>query len=87
MGEESKKSTEESKKSAGKGLLIFITVILFLINVWKFINNPGSEVPILGILFNMIFYLAIIILIMHRHELTFEGYIQTQMDKYEKNKI
>ena len=59
MGVESKKSTEESKKSAGKGLLIFITVILFLINVCKFINNPGSEVPILGILFNMIFYLAI----------------------------
>ena len=44
MGVESKKSTEESKKSAGKGLLIFITVILFLINVWKFIKNPGSEV-------------------------------------------
>ena len=87
MGEESEKSTEESKKSVGKGLLIFITVILFLINVWKFINNPASEVPILGILFNMIFYLAIIILIMHRDELTFEGYIQNQMDKYEKNKI
>lgn len=87
MGEESNKSTEESKKSIGKGLLLFITIILFLINVWKFINNPGSEVPILGILFNMIFYLAIIILIMHRHELTFEGYIQTQIEKYEKNKI
>ena len=76
MEEESEKSTEESKKSVGKGLLIFITVILFLINAWKFIN-----------IFNMIFYLAIIILIMHRHELTFEGFIQTQIEKYEKNKI
>ena len=70
MGEESKKSTEESKKSSGKGLLIFITIILFSIKVWKFINNHGSEVPILGILFNMILYLAIIILIIHSHELT-----------------
>ena len=51
---------EESKKSSGKGWLIAITIILFIINAWKFINNPGSEVPILSILFNMIIYLAII---------------------------
>ena len=56
---------EESKKSSGKGWLIAITILLFIINAWKFINNPGSEVPILSILFNMIIYLAIIILILH----------------------
>ena len=43
---------EESKKSSGKGWLITITIILFIINAWKFINNPGSEVLILSILFN-----------------------------------
>ena len=85
MEEESKKSTEESKKSEGKGLFIFITIILFLINVQKFINNPCSEIPILVFLFNMIFYLAIIILVIHRHVLTFGVYIQTQIEKYEKN--
>ena len=73
---------EEPKKSSGKGLLVTITAILFLINVWKFINNPGSEVPILGILFNMIIYIAIIILIIHKKEITFENYIQKQIEKY-----
>ena len=36
---------EESKKLAGKGWLITISILLFLINAWKFINNPGSEIP------------------------------------------
>ena len=68
---------EESKKSSGKGWLIAITIILFIINSWKFINNPGSEVPILSILFNMIIYLAIIILILlHKDEVKFEGYFK-----------
>ena len=67
---------EESKKSSGKGWLISISIILFLINAWKFINHPGSEVPILTILFNMIIYLAIIILILHKDEIKFEGYFK-----------
>ena len=66
---------EESKKSLGKGWLIAITIILFIINAWKFINNPGSEVPILTILFNMIIYLANIILIMHKDEMKLDGYL------------
>ena len=73
---------EESKKSSGKGWLIAITIILFIINAWKFINNPGSEVPILSILFNifnMIIYLAIIILILHKNEMKFEGYFQNHL--------
>ena len=52
------------------------TIILFIINAWKFINNPGSEVPILSILFNMIIYLAIIILILDKDEMKFEGYFK-----------
>ena len=67
---------EESKKSSGKGRLIAITIILFIINSWKFINNPGSEVPILTILFNMIIYLAIIILILHKDEMKIECYFK-----------
>ena len=57
---------EEQKKSSGKGFLISISIILFLVNMWKFLNNPGSEIPILTILFNMIIYLAIIILIIDK---------------------
>ena len=67
---------EESKKSSGKGWLIAITIILFIINAWKFINNPGSEVPILSILFNMIINLEIIILILHKDEMKFEDYFK-----------
>ena len=36
---------EESKKSLGKGVIISIRIVLFLVNVWKFINHPCSEVP------------------------------------------
>ena len=46
-----------------------ICMLLFLINVWKFIHNPGSEVQIQTILFNMRIYLAIIILIAHIDEI------------------
>ena len=49
---------EESKKLSGKGWLIATTILLFMINSWKFINNIGSEVPILSILFKMIIYLC-----------------------------
>ena len=70
---------EESRKSSGKGLLMSITIILFLINTFKFINNPGSEVPILTILFNMIFYFAIIVLIIHKNAITFGDYIQKKV--------
>ena len=66
---------EESKKSTGKCLLILITAILFIINVWKFINNPASEVPVLTLLFNMIIYIAIIIMILHKNKITVKVYI------------
>ena len=35
---------EGAKKSTGKGWIIGIN-IFFLINAWKFINNPSSVVP------------------------------------------
>ena len=87
MGEESsEESNKETRKTSGKGLLRTITIILFIINAWKFLNNPGSEVPILAILFNMIIYLAIIILIMHKKEITFDDYIQKKIEKYTNKK-
>ena len=56
---------EESNKFSGKGCLVIVALILFMINTIKFINVPESEVPVLSILFNMILYLGIIIFILH----------------------
>ena len=47
---------EESNKFSGKGCLVIVTLILFMINTIKFINDPASEVPVLSILFNMIIF-------------------------------
>ena len=66
---------EESKKFSGKRCLILVTLILFIINTFKFINDPVSEVPILSIQFNMILYFEIIIFINHKKEISLDEYI------------
>ena len=88
MGEDKKNTWYEnnsSKKNGHslKGWLISVSFILFLFNVWKFLNTPGSEIPILSLLFNMIIYLGIIIFFIHKNEVTFVYYkfIQSQIDK------
>ena len=77
---------EESKKFSGKRCLILVTLILFIINTFKFINDPVSEVPILSILFNMVLYLGIIIFILHKKEVSLDEYIISQIDKYIQKK-
>ena len=64
------------KEIIRKRMAISYNYNINIINAWKFINNPGSEVPILSILFNLIIYLAIIILILHKDEIKFEGYFK-----------
>ena len=73
---------EESKKFSGKRCLVVVTFILFIINTFKFINDPASEVPILSILFNMTLYLGIIIFILHKKEVSLDECISSQIDKY-----
>ena len=73
---------EESKKSAGKVWLIGISILLFLINALKIINNPCSEVPILTILFNIIIFLTIIILLINKDEMELVCYFQNHFEKY-----
>ena len=73
---------EESKKFSGKRCLVVVTFILFIINTFKFINDPASEVPILSILFNMTLYLGIIIFILHKKEVSLNECINLQIDKY-----
>ena len=75
---------EKSKKLSGKRCLVLVTLILFIINTLKFVNDPVSGVPILSILFNMILYLGIIIFILHKKEIPFDEFINSENDNNKK---
>ena len=75
----------EDNFTHGKNLLVLLTFVLFLINIWKFLNCPQSEIPIISILFNLIIYLGIIIIILHKNEINFNDYFRYA--KKEKDKI
>jgi hypothetical protein len=75
----------EDNFTHGKNLLVLLTFVLFLINIWKFLNCPESEIPIISILFNLIIYLGIIIIILHKNEINFKDYFRYA--KKEKDKI
>ena len=77
MGEESKK--EISIKIFAKDIFIALLFILFIYNAYRFISTPGSEIPLLSILFNMTIYLGIIIFLLHRKK------IQKKIDNYFKD--
>ena len=50
-------------------IFISILIVLFLCNAFKFIEADGSTVQMTNSLFNMIFIIAIIILILHKKDL------------------
>ena len=75
----------EDNFTHGKNLLVLLTFVLFLINIWKFLNCPESEIPIISILFNLIIYLGIIIIILHKNEINFNDCFRYA--KKEKDKI
>ena len=75
----------EDNFTHGKNFLVLLTFVLFLINIWKFLNCPESEIPIISILFNLIIYLGIIIIILHKNEINFNDYFI--YGKKEKDKI
>ena len=75
----------EDNFTHGKNLLVLLTFVLFLINIWKFLNCPESEIPIISILFNLVIYLGIIIIILHKNEINFNDYFRYA--KKEKDKI
>ena len=79
MGEDEKTTLNEndiSKKYgySAKRWLVSVSFILFLFNVWKYLNTPGSEIPILSLLFNMLVYLGIIMFAIHKNEIAFDYY-------------
>ena len=87
MGEDEKNMCENNLSNQNghlvKRWLSSISFILLLFNIWKFLNTPGSEIPLLSLLFNMIIYLGIIMFINHKNEITFgyDKFIGSQIDK------
>ena len=76
MGEAEETTLNENDKSkkhgySAKRWLVSVSFILFLFNIWKYLSTPGTEIPILSLLFNMIVYLGIIIFIIHKNEIAF----------------
>ena len=79
MGEGDETTMNENDKSkkhghSAKRWLVSVSFILFLFNLWKYLSTPGSEIPILSLLFNMIVYLGIVMLIIHKNEISFDYY-------------
>ena len=79
MGEDGKTTLNENETCkkhgrSAKRRLVSVSFILFLFNIWKYLNTPGSEIPILLLLFNKLVYLGIIIFIIHKNEIAFDYY-------------
>ena len=76
----------ESRKKHGHSLkrwLVTVSFLLFIFTICKFLNTPGSEIPVLSLLFNMILYLGIIIFIIHRKKFIFDysEFLQFSVEK------
>lgn len=79
MGEDGKTTLNENETSkkhghSAKRWLVSVSFILFLFNIWKYLNTPGAEIPILSLLFNMVVYLGIIMFIIHKNEIALDYY-------------
>ena len=81
---------ENQKERNNKiNLIGLILIMLFLYNGYNFLNKEGSEHPLLGLLFNMIIFLAALVFLYHKKEIE-EGknelIRQTSLEKYFKKK-
>ena len=79
MGDNEKTTLNENDTSKKNGhttkrWLVSVSFILFIFNIWKYLNTSGAEIPILSLLFNMIVYIGIIIFIIHKNEIAFDFY-------------
>lgn len=63
---------------------ILILIIFFIINGYKFVTTEGSDRPLATSLFNMIFYLGLIVILLHNT--TIEKEFNQKLDKYFKFK-
>ena len=72
------------KNPSKNKFFISLFIALFLYNCVKFINMPESDLPIISTLFAMIFFLSLIILLLHKKDLIEKHfkYKQEKLDKY-----
>ena len=64
---------------------VFVSAIIFLLQVFRFINTEGNTHPLVDSLFNMTIILALIALIINRKdfsEIKNTLFRQTTLDKY-----
>ena len=76
---------QKKKKNTGSLLIVFVSAIIFLLQVFRFINTEGNTHPLVDSLFNMTIILALIALIIHRKdfsEVKNTLFRQTTLDKY-----
>ena len=76
---------QKKKKNTGSILIVFVSAIIFLLQVFRFINTEGNTHPLVDSLFNMTIILALIALIIHRKdfsEVKYTLFRQTTLDKY-----
>ena len=85
MKESKTKGNGGNGKINGKKMLILALIFIFLYNIAKYLNTDGSDIPIISILFNMIFILGLVIFFLHQEEIIDENIeIQTTLEKYFK---
>ena len=71
-----------NKKQQNKNLIIILVGILFLYNAFKFLGYEGSKTPILSTIFNMIIFLFILILLIHKKDIITKEFKQKILDDY-----
>ena len=76
---------EKNKKNSMDLMVIFLALLLFFIQAFRYLKEEGNTHPILSSLFSMTLILGLIILIIHKKE--FEKgknaiLNQTTLDKY-----
>ena len=76
---------QKKKKITGSILIVFVSAIIFLLQVFRFINTEGNTHPFLDSILDMTIILALIVLIIHRKdfsEVKNTLFRQTTLDKY-----
>ena len=63
--------------------VLFILIALFLYNAIKFLAVEGCDLPIPSILFNLIIFLSLIVIYLHKEGIN-KVDIQTKLDYYFK---
>ena len=59
---------QKKKKNTGALMVVFVTSIIFLFQVFSFLNNERNTHPLLDSIFNMTIILALIIIIFRNQD-------------------